>query len=192
MVLWLIEWGIFNFRSTLPLTPSPPAPPPVSARLPPPLPPTHACIRRTYSRVFASTATLARPFTRTRVKTTQTSLPPSIAPYLPFSNKASYYGITPFATRHNVRFLRDITPVSFVPPPLPTLSFHLSYRLSLFLLLLFVSPLWDNVSRRDSPIYLFIHLWNILRGVLTAIIIRSARSKEIRGEYPLLLNKSRT
>lgn len=177
MVLWLIEWGIFNFRSTLPLTPSACTPPPVFARRHPHHHP-HTRASAALIRVCVCVCVRVRqhrhactPIHTYSRQTTQT--PPPITPYLPFSNKASYYGITPFATRHNVRFLRDITPVSFVLrhfiiPPLVSPRRFFSSSLSLR---------WDNVSPRDTP--RFIYLRNI-RGVFTAIIfVARSRSKEL-------------
>ena len=146
MVLWLIEWGIFNFRSTLPLAPLPhPCSPPVPDVTPIA---THTRVHPPHSFVCSPTT----PRLHAHSHLLAPPKPPFSAanpPYLLFSNKASYYGITPFATRHNVRFLRDITPCLL---PSTTLSFLLVSAAGCFYPLLCLSLTIRRVARSLSSI----------------------------------------
>lgn len=91
MVLWLIEWGIFNFRSTLPPHPASPSSP-----TPPPSPLSHTRARACHSCVQHQRTTCPSPPSCTPPFTPTRPTPP---PYLPFSNKASYYTELPLLPR---------------------------------------------------------------------------------------------
>ena len=131
MVLWLIEWGIFNFRSTLPLTPSACTPPPVFARRHPHHHP-HTRASAALIRVcvcvcvcvFASTATLARPFTPTRAKPPK-PLPPSPLIY-PFPIRLPTTELPLLLRGTMFAFCGTLRPCLSSSA---TLSFLLSYRL---------------------------------------------------------------
>lgn len=115
MVLWLIEWGIFNFRSTLPHP----------ARAAPFAPPTHACIRSTYSPAHLH----RHPLHAHSHLPTSSPLPP----------RSAYYLIYPFPIRlPTVELpLCQTTQCSLSPPhydpPYVFLSVTLTFlRVSLF------------------------------------------------------------